>query len=244
MKALRNGYGYSAINIAVLFLEGQGRPVDIERAVEFWKIAALFGAHRAMQSLAYHYYSRRQKSIAIQWYAFAIHHNSMDHHLRGLFSEASIPPDFDADVFEDALDDELLNNVRTKEFVSIKDYECDWEGIERRRKDRKKRLVKETDLDFPAYRKKLITDHRTMWNKHKGIKLEDREAKALSKKGNLSSAMTPNLIGLKPITFKDMDKLVEDKIYDGFALKVTVIEEVVVMKAVIALVDDGEGKFS
>ncbi|XP_035711760.1 uncharacterized protein LOC118437080 isoform X2 [Folsomia candida] len=238
MKALRNGYGFSALNIAVLFASGQGRPVDMAKAVEFWKIAAIFGTVRAIQTLTFYYYSINQKSLALQWYAFALKHNPMDHNLRQLFPETAIPPEFDADVFEEALDNELLNNVNTKEFVQIKDYDWDDDGLERRRKKRKKRLVKEEQLDVPARRKQLIIHQRERWSRIENWKPDGTMACSMAV--NLPPPITPNLIGLKPITFKDMDKAAKDKIYDGFALRVTVIEEVVLIKAFTAVVDDGQ----
>lgn len=244
MKALRNGYSFSALNIGILYSRGQGRPVNWRKAVEFWKVSALLGAVRAMETLARHYFFKDLHPTAVQWYAYAQHHKSLDHNLRGLFSELEMPTNFDPDLFEDELDSELLANVNTKDFVNLKDYEVDFTGLERSRERRKKRLEKEQELDFPSHRKKLITDHREMY---KSIRdnlnnMENTTKKILSKQGKLLPSTSPNLIGLNSITFKELDKSVEDKIYEGFALKVTVIEEVVILRAVTVLAEDGEGK--
>ncbi|XP_035708241.1 uncharacterized protein LOC110850052 isoform X2 [Folsomia candida] len=237
-KALLNGSGPSANNLGLMFSEGKGFTPDLEKAVGYWQISALYGITRAMESLAFHNFYNGRPTRAFKWYTLAVKNKTMNSNLHMIFEKEPPLEQFVAEEFEQTIEEELMAGPMRK-YVDLKDYHENIDGMERRR-ERRRKMLELVQPNAAGGKVQTIVNHRIALNQIK--KEKSSESDWTTKQAKLFPTRTPNLLGLKPITLKELDKSIHDKTYDGFAIRLTVIEDAILgLPSVQILAEDENG---
>ena len=77
-KAVENGSGFSANNLASMYFKGLGVEQDIEKGILYRKLGALKGSVRAAENLANFYLEWKQLELARDWYLYSVHWGSFE----------------------------------------------------------------------------------------------------------------------------------------------------------------------
>lgn len=231
-----DGNGASANNIGIMYEEGELGAPDIEKAILYWKFAAFDGLVRAMQNL-YRVYIKKGHAKAFDWYRLAIKKGAVkSSNIDGII-EARQLDEFDSKIFVEKLKTELKCG-RFKHIVM-------------RYEEMKKNMSKICKTDcitqltpmMPNTNAAFIVEHRTFFREMRGM----RETE-INKTGVFATYMfiyahpakikpkrTVDIFGLKQILFKDMDVNL-DKVYEGFAIKVTIIDDAILGQPSVNLI--------
>ncbi len=234
-KALVNGSGFSANNIGCMYSAGRGVLADIRKALLYYKLGALKGTVRAAENVANTYLGFHQLELARSWYLYAVHLGSsvLTWRKERFGIQPEMEKSFDPVKFAKKLQEEL-RQTELKELATTAREDID--------AGKPQNFVNYMDkarapLVGPDKRTLLIRGIRNAIKSEIG-KPRPWEAGL----GNLFPKADVDLVGLKPITMKEFDEAIIDKVYEGYLLKVTVIEDAYIRaSSVFLIVEDAEG---
>lgn len=229
-----DGNGASANNIGIIYEEGELVARDIQMAIIYWKFAAFDGLVRAMQNLYRVYMNQGNYREACDWYRLNIENGSVKHdHMENLIvRNKHLLGKFESKIFVAKLTQELKDS-RFRNIV----LQCE---------QTTKNMAQMCNLDSET----LITEHivRTAPKTNAAFIVEHRtwfqtmrnsngmpESISYTHPAKLKGKPNVDIIGLQQIYFKDMDAKV-DKIYEGFAIKIVIIEDAILGQPSVNLI--------
>lgn len=220
-----DGNGASANNIGIMYEEGEFVQKDLQKAILYWKFAAFDDLARAMVNL-YRVHMNQGKYIeAVNWYRLSIESGAV----RDAQMEQFIAYNhrqsgkFDSQIFIADLTKELKES-RFRNIV----LQCEQQTKHKAQKFKlysDPLITEHIARTVPKTNAAFIVEHRTFFQNMRNMDQHFSVTKVHSPK--LKAKPNVDIIGLQPIYFKDMDANV-DKIYEGFAIKVLIIDDAIV----------------
>lgn len=225
-----------------MYLNGEGVPLNGRTALNYFKLGSSMKVVRAMENVADVYLNSCDKENARKWFQYAMSRGSLalqskrDDYLNLVGKGLNSP--FEDDVFEL----ELLEEVKSgplAHLIAEKPQSPEEMLQTLMQKISLKRSIGETTsrallgLTDP-YRIGIIKDHRTSLRMMRDMKLTYDKGE-----GKLLPKPMVDLFTLKPIHFADMDPK-KDHIYEGYAIKLTLIEDAVTGRPSISQIAEDE----
>lgn len=243
-----DGNGASANNIGIMYEEGQSVSPDIENAIIHWKFAAFDGLVRAMKNLFRVYMNNRNHVDALNWYRLGVENGAVkDSKLEELISLNSRQlGKFDSKIFVQNLKTELRNG-RFRKIILQREETIN--NINQLRESGQFKIFDQIAQCAPNTNPNFIIEHRKFFEEMRRMLENERRPRpgyvavtsAYVHPANLKSNPNVDVIGLNQIHFKDMPEDVE-KIYEGFAIKVVVIEDAIVGQPSVNIIgQDSDG---
>lgn len=227
-----DGNGASANNIGCMYEEGELGVIDIQKAIIYWKFAVFDGLVRATQNLYRVYLKMYGVHQALDWYRLGVENGAFRNAKIDEVNAVSLDK-FDSKIFIEKLKNELKCGpfrdivLRYEETTKNMSQIC--------------KIDYEMQTKMPKTNAAFIVEHRTWFQKMRGIKSALGLFATYAHPAKLTSKQSVDIIGLKQIFFKDMDANI-DKIYEGFAVKVTIIDDAIVgQPSVNVIAQDNDG---
>lgn len=234
-----DGNGASANNIGIMYEEGEEVFRDIEKAILYWKFAAFDGLVRAMHNLGRVYMDyKRDRVEAYNWYRLSVENGAV----KSAGMEAQLVcyhHKFDKKVFLENLKKELkesrFRNIIVQNEQTIKN------AAQMGQFNYKTPVARTAPMTNAAF----IIEHRTFFQQMRGMldlaKNKQGMFATYANPPKLKGNLNVDIIGLKEICFKDMDASV-DKIYEGFAVKVVIVDDAILGQPSVNLIgQDNDG---
>ncbi|KAG4071231.1 hypothetical protein HA402_008966 [Bradysia odoriphaga] len=220
-----DGNGTSANNLGCMYEDGESVSRDIETAILYWKFAAFDDLTRAMENLYRVFMQSRKYSEAVDWYKLSIEKgsardNAMEEFIRKRTRQLG---NFNSKMFIE----KLKAGLRASRFGNIV-RQCEEleDNLVRKVNTERKTAAEQIVQRVPKTDSAFIIDHRKYFKETRDI-CSQSGLVYIVHPSKLKVKPTVNIIGLKSIYFKDMIATAE-KIYDGFAIKVLIIDDAIV----------------
>lgn len=234
-----------------MYEEGQFVSRDVEQAILYWKFAAFDGLVRAMNNLGRVVMNTKRNYIAAcDWYRLAVENGSVKNAqmedfirkrtfgLSGKFDSKAFLGQVIKELKESRFRDIVNQCEQTTKNISQLRTMGDWETTITERTERIARTAPNANAAF-------IVEHRTYFHEMKKIMdvatKKQGEFATFAHPAKLKGKANVDIIGLKPIFFKDMGSHA-DKIYEGFAVKVVIVDDAIVGQPSVNLIgQDSQG---
>lgn len=222
-----------------MYSTGVGVPRDKATALNYYKLGAALKLVRAMENVYDVYMTRCDISNALKWFKFAISRGSLSLQSRKESLRALVGSEIDEPIEEDLFELELMDEVKSGPLAhlfpkepSTHDYVM---NLLPSTEDKSTMVTSRSSLGLTdPYRIQIITCHRRDLRMIRNGKVRYEKGAA-----NLLPKPMVDLFTLKPIWFADMDPT-KDHIYEGFAIKLTLIEDAITGRPSIQQVAEDE----
>lgn len=225
-----------------MYSKGFGVPRNIQTALNYYKLGASMKVVRAMENVTDVYFQLLDKENARKWFQFAISKGSLSLQLKKQMFLALVGKDLEKPIEEDIFELELMEEVKTGPLahliaeglpISPEEFLKDLVGKKKNVDSTVTTSRSSLGLTDP-YRVKMIKHHREELRMVRSQKITYEKGKA-----DLLPRPVVDLFTLKPILFADMDPK-KDHIYEGFAIKLTLIEDAITGKPSITQIAEDE----
>ncbi len=216
-----------------MYSRGSGVPLDFRIALNYYKLGAALKVVRAMENVAKTYLLFSDKENTRKWFQFAISKGSL--YLQSQRQEFLdlVGSKLETPIQEDVFELELMEEIKTGPLAHLIGKGLDTEELmlqalgpllesDNKKYDSAVVATSRASLGLKdPYRVQIITCHRTE------LKNQRSEKRIYEKgDGNLLPRPVVDLFTLKQIHFADMDPK-KDHVYEGFAIKLTLIEDAI-----------------
>lgn len=246
-RAIKHGSGAAATNVGFMYDKGIGVTLNKSKALDYYKLASSMKVVRAMEIIAYMYLELDDKENARKWFQYAINKGSLAlqatkqdfFDIVGTGVENTIEEDvFELELIEEVKAGPLAHMIVGVEELPMSEEETINKFCEKYKIDRSGCVsTSRTSLGLTdPYRVKIITSHRYMLREIRSQKPEFHKGEA-----KLLPKQIVDIFTLKQIFFADMDTK-KDHIYEGCAIKLTLIEDAITATPSISqIAEDGNG---
>lgn len=225
-----------------MYGKGVGVPPNIQTALSYYKLGASMKVVRAMENVAGTYLRLFDKENARKWFQFAISKGSLSLQSKKQFFLDLVGNELEQAIEEDIFELELMDEVKKGPLAHLISKELPVSAEELLRsvmlKNKKENLAGASSRSSlgltDPYRVAIITHHREDLRERRGQKVDSDKGE-----GNLLPRPVVDLFTLKPILFADMEPE-KDHIYEGFAIKLTLIEDAITGRPSIAQIAEDE----